>query len=142
MRISASQPLVALPSQSAKRVASVHRSAHAPASQRASPFVPAGHAFPQRPQLRGSLCVSTHTPLHTAPEQASAVHVARPSTSEHCGVGAAHRVEHDPQRSGVVSEVSQPLEASPSQSPKPGRHAKPQALIAHVAIALAGAAHA
>jgi hypothetical protein len=142
VRTSTSQPVAGLASQSAKRVASVHRTAQRPASQRASPLAPVAQTFPQAPQLRASVIVSTQAPAQMAPPQGSAVQAMRPSTVAQAGVGAAHRVVQAPQRSGVVSEASHPFEASPSQSPKPGRHAKPHAPAVQVGIALAGVGQA
>ena len=51
-------------------------------------------------------------------------------------------VPQRPQFAGSrVSEVSQPLAAFPSQSPKPALHVNPQAPAAHVTVAFARAGH-
>jgi hypothetical protein len=55
---------------------------------------------------------------------------------------AAHARPHIPQLVALVLRlVSQPLAALPSQSPKPALQLSPHAPAAHVAVALAPAAH-
>ncbi len=67
MRRSASQPLVATPSQLPKPVVQV--SPQVPAEQSAVEFDPEGHTVPQRPQLATVLWTSTSQPLVATPSQ-------------------------------------------------------------------------
>ena len=53
-----------------------------------------------------------------------------------------HAVSHAPQCVAVSSGASQPLDASPSQSPHPASQVKPQRDDAQVAVAWAGVGHA
>jgi hypothetical protein len=63
---------------------------------------------------------------------------------EHVSVALArlHVLPHAPQSVSVSSGVSQPLSASPSQSPCLESHANPQSPAAHVVLASGGATHA
>jgi hypothetical protein len=65
-----------------------------------------------------------------------------PLTASHTGVEPEHVLPQAPQFIAVSSEVSQPLAALPSQSPKPGLHVKPHTPLLHVAMAFAGTGQA
>lgn len=69
-----------------------------------------GHMCPQLPQLSGSICVTTQTPLHAVPiplhEHCDAAHVS----------GVAHTCPHDPQLFGsLVSSMQAPPHVMPGQ---------------------------
>lgn len=106
----------------------VHDITHWPAAQRA----PAGHAAPQRPQLRASELGSTHWPLHST---SGVLHAQLP---EMHSSSASHAVPQLPQfrRSEVMSrqrplQNAWPLghccEQVPPWHTAPAPHARPQA---------------
>lgn len=121
MLVFTSQPLSSRPSQSAE-----------PASQRPMRHTPAAHCAvalarshtrPHAPQLAGLLEVSTSHPLVASPSQ-SAKPAAQPpkahTPSRHTptALGQAQRTGQVPQWSALARRsTSQPLLASPSQSP-------------------------
>ena len=146
-RRSASQPLVALPSQSAKPVAQRAMSQR-PAAQ--APVALAGaQRAPHVPQCARSLARVTSQPLVALPSQSPSpeaqVVAQRPWTHAAIAPGpAAQTVPHAPQfaRSATVSR-SQPLLGSPSQSRNVPVHcATAQRPAAQVAVALARAQRA
>jgi len=119
--VSTSQPLSSRPSQSAE-----------PASQRPMRHTPAehcavawsrSHTLPQAPQLDGLLAVSTSHPLAVSPSQSAKPGLQAPGAqtpSRHCpaALGQAQRASQVPQWAALVRRsTSQPLAASPSQSP-------------------------
>jgi hypothetical protein len=119
-----SQPLAAIESQSAK-----------PALQEAVSQFPAAQvgvasarvqAVPHAPQLVSVVRVDSQPldsfrsqlpklELHVVSAQVPVAHVEAP-------LGREHAVPQEPQLASVVSGVSQPLEATRSQSPKPASH--------------------
>jgi hypothetical protein len=140
-----SQPLDRFMSQSAKPAL------HAPMVQR--PPAHAGvalaneHALPHAPQLAADVLRLVSQPLAALPSQLPnpALHVPmpqRPAVHTPVALAGAHATPHPPQCArAVVTLVSQPLAALPSQSPKPALQASPHAPDMHVAEALAGAGH-
>jgi hypothetical protein len=118
-----SQPLAALPSQSPKPA--LHEATrHAPAAQAPTPLAGA-QARLHAPQCVDELAVFTSQPLAALPSQSAkpAAHDAtthRPPAQALVALARAQRVPQAPQLAALVlSEVSQPLAALPSQSPKP-----------------------
>jgi hypothetical protein len=104
----------------------MHVPPHTPAVHVAVPFITGGHAV-QVPQCERSFVRLASQPLDAMPSQspnpvlqvnphAPAVHVA----VELGGVG--HAMPHAPHEVTVLSEVSHPFEAMPSQLPKPAVH--------------------
>jgi hypothetical protein len=140
-RVSTSQPLAALPSQSPKPAAQVM--AQAPALHDAAPFVD-GHALPQRPQCAGALRVSTSQPLAGSPSQSAkpGLHEAtpqRPAAHAPTALGGAQAMPQPPQlRASARASTSQPLVGAPSQSAYPSAHIGLQRPAAHTADPLAG----
>jgi hypothetical protein len=132
--------LVQLPAHSVSPEAQVAR--HTPAEQ----TCPAPQALLHAPQLARSLWVFTSQPLTALPSQlakpvsqvvswhAPLVHADAPLEKRQVKPQA-------PQLLTLVSAVSQPLPALPSQLPKLVLQAKPQVPDAQVALALLGAAH-
>ena len=104
---------------------------------------------PQPPQWSALERVSISHPSASRPLQ-SAKPVVQVATSQalmrHAAVAlerVGHARPHAPQCAAVDERsTSQPLAGSPSQSPKPGRHVKPHALIAQTGSALGTAGHA
>jgi hypothetical protein len=100
------------------------------------------------PQWVEELAVFTSQPLAALPSQSAkpAAHDAtthRPPAQALVALARAQRVPQAPQLVALVlSEVSQPLAALPSQSPKPASQAKVHARLAQRAAALAGTAQA
>ncbi len=142
---SVSQPLLATPSQSPTAVASSQRRVHTLATQTAAPRGPPGQRLSHAPQLPGSLTRLTQvSPQRSgvSPEQATA-HEARrapPVTvTVHSGLAPPQTVPQAPQWSGRERSASQPLVASPSQSPKPGSQVKAQPVAPQAETAWAGA---
>ena len=94
---------------------------HAPPEQ----TWPAAQRVPQRPQLVLSVRVSASQPLAGAPSQsakpaAQAAMAQAPAAQLAVALGSAHVRPHAPQLVALVARsVSQPVEARPSQSPKP-----------------------
>jgi hypothetical protein len=86
---------------------------------------PAGHAAPHAPQAALSVRVSTSQPLaglmsQSAKPAAQAVTAHAPAAHDAVALGSAHARPQAPQWVvAVVTSVSQPLAAAPSQSPKP-----------------------
>jgi hypothetical protein len=90
------------------------------ASHRALPLLTV-HARPQPPQLVTSLPVSTQLiPQRVWPPTQPLEHM--PARVSQMGVESEHALPHIPQLLMVLSGVSQPLAAIPSQSPKPALH--------------------
>jgi hypothetical protein len=143
-RVSASQPVAGLPSQSAKPA--LHSVAHALARHTAVVFAVAGHELPQRPQCALVVASSTSQPFATLPSQlakpaaqrsshAPAVQAATPFAPD------GQRVPHAPQLfTSELTESSHPLARSPSQFAKPALHPSPHTPLAHWAAPLAPAA--
>jgi hypothetical protein len=144
VRVSTSQPLSGLPSQSAKPAL------HAATAQRpaAHDAVALGrlHPRPQAPQWVALDWVSVSQPLLSWPSQSPRPIAQAPTPhtpARHTGVPpeVMHALPHAPQWASLVRvSVSQPLPAVLSQSPKPvvqlaTRHAPP----AQAAVALARA---
>ncbi len=148
VRVSTSQPLPAMPSQSAKP--GLHApTAHALAAQAAVPFE-TEQRLPQRPQLPVSARRSTSQPLAGLPSQSAKPVSQRPTphtppvqSTVACGRAAQGRL-HAPQFiTSVAVRVSQPLLTSPSQSSVPEAHTPmPQAPARHTAVPLGGVGHA
>lgn len=111
-----------LPPQAAKPLAQMNP--QLPAVQVAVPWAGTGQANPHEPQLLGSLLVSTHAEPQVVPAQVfwHWGEAELPAEVSHT-VPAAQAVVHDPQWRLSLSAVSQPLLASPSQSPYPAAHA-------------------
>jgi len=145
VRVSTSQPLAGLPSQSAKPAL------HAPITQ-----APAAHmgaalaklqARPHMPQFVALVRVSASHPLaalrsqssklvaHEVTAQAPAVHAPVP-------LAGLHARPHAPQLTVVSRVTSQPLAALPSQFPRPAAQAMPHAPAAQAADPPAGAGQA
>jgi hypothetical protein len=142
--VSASQPLLVFPSQSA--VPGPHTLPHTLAAQVATALGRVGHALPQDPQWAGVLRVSTSQPLLATPSQSAkpAAQVNLQAAATHAGVAlarAGHTVPHAPQWVALDRvSTSQPLVTAPSQSPKPwSQVATAQTPRAQVGAALAGA---
>jgi hypothetical protein len=140
--VSTSQPSTAAPLQSANPVA------HVPTAQaELAHFAVAwgtAHAWPQDAQLFASLVVSTQVvPLHSvgAVPGHPDTHEYIPEDARHTGVPPLHAEPvHAPQCAARVRLVSQPFEATPSQSAYPARQdPMAQAPPLHVALALASA---
>ena len=138
---SASQPVAARPSQSAKRARSRQATAQTPALQTASPLGPSSQAWPHSPQWRGSLRGSTQDAPQCSGDgsRQSTAHandrlppVMR--TSQRADA-PSQRVPHAPQWAGSERSVSHPLAGSPSQSAKPSSQAEAQAPAAQAARA-------
>jgi hypothetical protein len=138
-----SQPLAASPSQSPKPAAQ-RSTRHAPPAQVA---VALGRAQPRphMPQWAAVTRVSTSQPLAASPSQSPkpAAHAATPQTpptQAAIALAGAHPRPHAPQWAAVTRvSTSQPLAASPSQSPKPAAQSGAQRPATHRAVALAGA---
>jgi hypothetical protein len=134
VRVSASQPLVALPSQSAKPVAQVLT--HADATHEAVAFARMGHTVPQAPQCAVLVRVSVSHPfvalVSQSPKPVAQVFLQAEAT--HAGAALARVGQALPQALQFVTlvrvSVSQPLVASRSQLSKP---------VLHVAMAQAPA---
>jgi hypothetical protein len=115
-----SQPLAAIPSQSAKPALQVNP--QAPAAQVAVALAGAEHALPQRPQCVVLARVSTSQPLVAMPSQLSkpALQVSPHVPAAHAGEALApvgQRVPQAPQLLvSVGSGASQPVAGIPSQS--------------------------
>ncbi len=106
-----------------------------PLAQARSPAVP--HA----PQWARSLMVSTSQPLAATPSQSAkpAAHAPRahaPAAQVALALANAHRIPQPPQwfTSVAVVAVSHPLEAVPSQSPKPGAQVMAQVPFAQLGV--------
>jgi hypothetical protein len=84
---------------------------------------PAGHDFPQAPQLDASEVVSTHEVPHRVPVHFATHPVGESEVLEQIGVLPAQLVVQDPQWFASLSGVSQPSFARPLQSPQPAAHA-------------------
>jgi hypothetical protein len=91
---------------------------------------------------------STSQPFIALPSQLPrpALHVNPQADAEHVALapaGTGQARPHIPQFVRLVRvSTSQPSDALPLQSAKPGRHENPQTPVLHVAVALAGAVHA
>jgi hypothetical protein len=125
--VAASQPLVALPSHSAKPATQV--TAHAPREHAGTPLGRGGQALSQRPQWATALRVSVSQPLVALPSQFEKF-VAQVATAHAPAVHAAvalARLHPRPQAPQWVVllrvSTSQPLPGSPSQSAKPASQA-------------------
>jgi hypothetical protein len=140
-RVSVSQPLAALRSQSAKPAS--HTSPHAPIRHARVAWTPAAHAMPHMPQWFASDCGSTHSAPHRSCPLAQPVpHTSAPSVVRvQSGVPPAHAMPHMPQFELPLSAASQPLAALVSQSANPAAQASPQRPIAHVAVEFSPAMH-
>jgi hypothetical protein len=141
VRVSTSQPLSSLPSQSAKPAA--HCDAHVPIRHAATAFAPDVQRFPQAPQLLTSeLSVDSH-PLELALSQLAkpALHAREhaPAAQRGAALSAlAQRVAHAPQLfTSSAIDCSQPLALVPSQLAKPALHAIAQVPDEHAGAALA-----
>jgi hypothetical protein len=138
---SASQPLDVIPSQSPRPVMHIDVP-HVPMLHEAVDPIGAAHAFPQRPQWFGFTVVIVSQPLLGFASQ-SPVPAGQPEIPHtpivHDAVApiAGHALPHIPQWvTELLSSVSQPLAAIPSQSPKPvSQLATAHIPIAHEAVA-------
>ena len=137
----ASQPLAALPSQSAKpalQVATVQRPAAQPAvalgSTQGLPQLPHEVAVLDRLVSQPSVALALQSPkpgLHAAMVQAPAAHAA-------VALASAHALPHAPQWVALVLLlVSQPVMTLESQSAKPRLHVNPHVPAMHAGAALA-----
>jgi hypothetical protein len=144
-RVSTSQPLLALRSQSAKPASQVMP--HAPPAHVGTPWL-VEHATPQPPQWFTLFVVLTSQPLPTFWSQSPnptahispTAHALAAQLAESPG-GAGHTALHRPQCLDDVSVlVSQPSLGSPLQSPNPAAQlATVHAPILHSAVALQSA---
>ena len=137
-----SQPLVASPSQSPKPPA--HDWPQAPRLHVRVVLLRDGQAVPHAPQWSTSVAVSTQLPpQRTCPPVHPLAHTGEaPGGAWHTGVAPPHAPPQRPQLVLLSREVSQPLRALPSQSPKPGLQARPHTPLAQVGEPLASAGHA
>ncbi len=142
VRVLTSQPLLALPSQSAKPALQL-ATPHTPAAQ--LPVALAGlHAMPQPPQWARALRVFTSQPsasmaLQSAKPSEHAPRVQTPAVQTAAPLaGAGHAPPQRPQWAALLRVLtSQPLAAIPSQSPKPvSQDATVHAPAAHPATPL------
>lgn len=141
-----SQPSLSTPLQFAKPDAQP-LTAHAPPAQTAPAFGRL-HTRPQPPQFETSADVRTSQPSVSLPlqlakpvSQAPTRHA--PSTQVAVAFEGRQSAPHAPQCATVVRRlVSQPFEASPSQSPKPRSQVSPHAPPRHAAVALEPPGHA
>ncbi|MBI5518037.1 MAG: hypothetical protein HY909_29975 [Deltaproteobacteria bacterium] len=129
VRVSASQPLPGFPSQFPKFVAQVKP--QAPPAQVAEAFEGTGHAFPQPPQCAAVVRVSVSQPLPRSESQSPklVLQVMAQATRAQPGVAlarAGHTLPQAPQFDTSVRSASQPLVATPSQSPRPVAQVVPQ----------------
>jgi hypothetical protein len=137
VRVSTSQPLPGLPSQSAKPA--LHAPiAHAPAAQVAAALAKL-HARPHVPQWAALVRVSASQPLAALPSQlakpvAHAVIAQAPAVHAPVPLAGLQARPHAPQWVVVSRVASQPLAALPSQSPRPAAQATPQAPALHAAV--------
>jgi hypothetical protein len=141
---SASHPLAALESQSARPVLQA-ATAHAPAVQAGVPLATTQRVG-QLPQWVASEPRSTSQPFAASPSQSAkpAVQVNAQAPAAQDTVAwalGAHAIPQAPQCSALVRvSTSQPLATIPSQSPRPGSQlAIPHTPAAQAPVALAGA---
>jgi hypothetical protein len=135
--IDVSQPLFGLPSQSAKPGAQV--GAHVPVPEQLVEPWAFVQAFPQEPQfvtvrievsqpLASLLSQSPHPSVHATIWQPPVAH-------ELVALARVQRTPQPPQLVELVSGASQPLVASPSQSPKPAaQRATPHAPLTQLGV--------
>ena len=110
---------------------------------------PPPHAVPHPPQLPLSACVLTSQPFAALPSQLAKPALHAPMTHvpvEHVApaLGNSHLMPHPPQlfTSLLCVAVSQPFDATPSQSPYPVLHAPTTQLLAEQALTdTLGSAH-
>ena len=137
LRVSASQPLAGLPSQSAKPVAQSRP--QAPAEHVAVAWAPDGHARPQAPQLASALVVSASQPLEAtrsqSPRPGLQAKLHAPAAQKRtASLRVGHTVAQVPQWSGslAVSEHAPPQSVCPAEHAHvplthiPLAHARPQ----------------
>jgi hypothetical protein len=130
---SISQPFVGSPSQSANPGVQAP-SRQAPPAQLAEAFAPTQGA-PQAPQLAALVCVSTQAPPQSV---SGGEQIATQPLAWQAGSVAGQIAPQPAQSVAVPSGVSQPVEASASQSPHDGLHeATPHRPVAQVAVPLA-----
>jgi hypothetical protein len=145
LRVSTSQPSVALPLQSAKPVVQVKPQTLA--LQVATEFARLGHALPQAPQCAVALRVSVSQPsLATALQSAKPALQLKPQTLAEQVAREFARLGHtkpQPPQCAVALRVSisQPSAATPLQSAKPVLQLRPQLPLAHTALALGPSGH-
>jgi hypothetical protein len=108
--IAVSQPFDGSASQSAKPV--MQSSLQTLSAHAGEAFLPLGQAFPQVPQLFGSVVTSVQPPQFVCPVGHAVTHVPPAQT---CG---GHFVKHPPHVWSELSDASQPLVGSLSQSPR------------------------
>jgi len=132
VRVSTSQPLLGLPSQSPKFVAQT--APHTPAAQKVVALGPEGHTVPQAPQWSGSLATLAQVPAQLR----SPVWQLTPHWPAEHTVPLGQTVPQAPQLVLLVLVLtSQPLAALPSQSAKPvAQAASVQAPALQVVVAL------
>jgi hypothetical protein len=147
MRVSTSQPLVAVPSQSAKPVAQVAMR-QVPIAQPAVALAPTVHALRQRPQWAALVEVFTSQPFAALPSQSAKPgrHAKPQVLRSQVGVAfatAGHRLPQRPQcDASSRSSVSQPVAAIPLQSPKPpAQAAGAHTPMRHATVAFGKGAH-
>jgi hypothetical protein len=110
----ASQPLPRSPSQSSKPP--LHTNSHLPSAQPTVAFGTAAQRFPHPPQWFESTSVSTHEPAHmVVPIEHTDVHTAGLRVPSHIKP-APHALRQLPQLLVVVTNISQPMLGSLSQS--------------------------
>lgn len=132
-----SHPLVAAPSQSPRLLA--HVNPQVPDVHTAVANAGVEQLTPHPPQLRGSALMFAHTPEQLESEPQSLVHVP----PAHRYPAAQARPQAPQSVSDVSRPVSQPFEATPSQSPKPAAHVVTRHVpAAHPATATLGSEHA
>jgi hypothetical protein len=135
-----SQPLEATASQLPKPVLHVPRT-HAPDAQEALALAKV-QTFPQVPQLLALVLVLVSQPLEATASQLPkpALHAPRAHAPDAQEALALAKVQTFPQAPQLVALVlvlvSQPLEATASQLPKPALHMIPQTLMAQVGVPL------
>ena len=130
-----SQPSVAMPLQSPYPAR--HEYPHTPAKHIAVALGGIVHEVPHAPQLFTSVGSARQLPLHAV---IPVGHTVMHTPAMHA-IPLAQASPHVPQWVLVSSAASQPLLATPSQSPKPVRHVYPHAPTAHVAVVFAGVGH-
>ena len=146
LRVSTSQPLVSLPSQSEKPV--THDDTQVPSRQPGNELVRRGHARPHIPQCEVLALVSTSQPFTAVMSQSAKVptHAAtaqRPMRHAGVALGSAQATPHAPQRiTSLWRSASQPLAGFMSQSAKPAAQSYSQRPAAHRAVALGRVAQA
>jgi len=98
----------------------VHVNAHPPSEQAGTAWAIPVHAWPQAPQLLGSVALSTHTFAHwvTALAGQVATHAWLPLTGAHTGAAPLHALPHAPQWFELAGSTHPPSHAmDPNEQP-------------------------